>query len=146
MRTLPLSCAVILGTAFGAGCTGEVMYAAYPDRAAAIRHDAVGRGWIPAWIPASATDLREVHDLDTNESALSFETGPERWLPPGQCRLVAKDWVIPSAFRLHPWPSLELLLAHYRVSRCDEPEAATESFLAITRKGGRALFWRVHRR
>jgi hypothetical protein len=146
MLTLWFRRAIVLMAAFCAGCTGEVMYAAYPDRAAAIRHDAVGRGWIPAWIPASATDLREVHDLDTNESALSFETGAERWLPPGQCRLVANDGVIPSAFRLHPWPSLKVLLADYRVSRCDEPEAATESFLAIPRKGGRALFWRVHRR
>ncbi|MFG6108497.1 hypothetical protein [Stenotrophomonas nematodicola] len=146
MRTLPLSCAAVLGTALCAGCTGDVMHAAYPDRAAAIRDDAVGRGWVPAWVPASATDLREVHDLDNNQSALSFATGSERWLPPGDCRSVAADLVIPSALQLHPWPSLEVVLAHYDVRRCDEPESATESFLAIPRDRGRALFWRVHRR
>ncbi|WP_256776374.1 MULTISPECIES: hypothetical protein [unclassified Stenotrophomonas] len=140
MLTLPFRCAIVLMAAFCAGCTGEVMYAAYPDRAAAIRHDAVGRGWIPAWIPASAIDLREAHDLDTNESALGFETGTERWLLPGHCRLVAADVVIPSGLELHPWPSLEVLLASYRIRRCDEPASATESFRAIPRKGGRVLF------
>ncbi len=90
MLRLPIRCAIVLVTAFCAGCTGEVMHAAYPDLAAAIADDAVGRGWIPAWIPASATE--------------------------------------------------------HRVLRCDEPGLDTESFLAMPRKGGQALFWRVHRR
>jgi hypothetical protein len=30
------------------------------------------RGWVPASIPATSTDIRELHDLDTNERCASF--------------------------------------------------------------------------
>lgn len=44
-------------------------YASYAD-AVAARLD--GRGWLPPWVPASARDIEEVHDLDTNRQWLRF--------------------------------------------------------------------------
>jgi hypothetical protein len=34
--------------------------------------DAIARGWIPTWVPSDATDIREVHDLDTNTNCGVF--------------------------------------------------------------------------
>jgi hypothetical protein len=44
----------------------------------ALDSDMVNKGWIPGWVPHEATDLREVHDLDSNTSALAF-TKPLRY-------------------------------------------------------------------
>jgi len=33
---------------------------------------ALDKGWIPSGLPASATKLREVHDIDSNESWIAF--------------------------------------------------------------------------
>jgi hypothetical protein len=53
------------------GCS-EVMATSYVTYAEAERAGAVTRGWIPPFVPRSATDIREVHDLDTNEQWLRF--------------------------------------------------------------------------
>src|SRR5690606_35713915 len=68
-------------------CTNDVLDASYPTQAEAVAAGAVQRGWIPAWVPPEATDLREVHNVDTNESALLF-TLPAKlnWRPPASCR------------------------------------------------------------
>lgn len=50
----------------------EVLEERYADHEAARAAGAVARGWIPAWVPPSARDIREVHDLDTNAQTLSF--------------------------------------------------------------------------
>ena len=42
------------------------------DSAGAIR-----RGWLPSFTPHSATDLRDVHDLDTNQQWLRFRAPDE---------------------------------------------------------------------
>lgn len=47
----------------------DASYATYEEAKA---DGAMRRGWIPAFVPASATDLKESHNLDTNESWLTF--------------------------------------------------------------------------
>lgn len=42
----------------------------FPTREAAA--ELIKRGWIPEWLPASATNIYEFHDLDTNEVWLRF--------------------------------------------------------------------------
>jgi len=37
----------------------------------------VGRGWIPEYLPPSSVEIREVHDLDTNEMWCTFEFARE---------------------------------------------------------------------
>ncbi len=44
----------------------------YPDAPEAIRAGAVERGWIPAFLPLSAKEITEKHNLDTNEVWLRF--------------------------------------------------------------------------
>ena len=52
---------------------GERPVAEYATRAEADAAGAFTRGWLPAFLPASARALREVHDLDTNERWLRFD-------------------------------------------------------------------------
>lgn len=44
----------------------------YSDSVEAINSGAIERGWIPAFLPASAREIREKHNLDTNEVWVHF--------------------------------------------------------------------------
>ncbi len=58
-----------------AGCGEQIdkNYATYVD---AQRAGAVEKGWIPAFIPSSASDIVDSHDLDTNRQTLQFKLPP----------------------------------------------------------------------
>ncbi len=59
----------------------------YASYAEARAQGAVGPGkWLPELLPESATDIREQHDLDTNESWLSFSFTPGELDQPPGCR------------------------------------------------------------
>ena len=64
--------ALLLALLVGASGCSEVMGASYATYGDAERAGAVARGWIPSFVPRSATDIREVHDLDTSEQWLRF--------------------------------------------------------------------------
>jgi hypothetical protein len=49
--------------------TPVTYYATYADAAAAGE---MARRWIPSWLPTGAHDIREAHDIDTNERWLSL--------------------------------------------------------------------------
>jgi hypothetical protein len=59
-----LSCAVSLAC----GDVQESRYSAAGDAQASL-----ARGWLPAGLPGSATQIHEWHDVDTNESYGSFK-------------------------------------------------------------------------
>jgi len=50
---------------------------AYPTWAEAQRAGAVERGWVPAFVPRSAREIRDSHDLDSNRQTLFFVARPE---------------------------------------------------------------------
>lgn len=58
------------------GACSEQVEEIYPTWADAERAGAVERGWIPAWVPSSARDIRESHDLDSNRQTLLFVADP----------------------------------------------------------------------
>ena len=70
------------------GCE-ETVTASYPTYADAERAGAVARGWIPSFVPRSATEIREVHDLDTNQQWLRFR------VPQGDTSVAVGASVIP---------------------------------------------------
>lgn len=55
------------------GCSSDVLSSSHATRAEAA--DTIGRGWIPAVLPESATDIRESHNLDTNVGHGTFAFG-----------------------------------------------------------------------
>lgn len=65
---------LVVGTLLLTGCD-ETIRMSYPTTAAARAHGAVQRGWLPEELPDSATNISEVHDLDTNTGGGSFQFG-----------------------------------------------------------------------
>lgn len=65
-----LAAAVILAVLL-AGCN-ENMRASYETYAEAEADGAISRGWIPAYVPPSATQIMEVHNLDVNTQRIRF--------------------------------------------------------------------------
>ena len=55
---------------------GEQVEESYSTWAEADRAGAVARGWIPTFIPASAREIRDSHDLDSNRQTLQFVVQP----------------------------------------------------------------------
>jgi hypothetical protein len=78
MRRRPgtLCAVVILATSAlaGGGCR-ETLEKHYSSSAEAERDGAISRGWIPSWISSSATQIAEVHNLDTNSQLLMLLSG-----------------------------------------------------------------------
>jgi hypothetical protein len=70
-RLVPTASLLALGLLALAGCreTYRARYATYRD---AEQRGAVQRGWIPAFVPRSATDIAEAHQLDMNTQRLRF--------------------------------------------------------------------------
>jgi hypothetical protein len=52
---------------------------AYPDAAAARRAGEQARGWLPAFVPATATDVRIAGNVDTNRHWLRFTVAAGMW-------------------------------------------------------------------
>ncbi len=62
---------------------GESQTRHYPTHADAERDGSFARGWLPADIPADATEIVESHNLDSNQMWVRFNlsaTAPERLL------------------------------------------------------------------
>lgn len=123
-----------------------VMDSSYATKQEAVDAEMITKGWIPAWVPEEATDLREVHDLDSNVSALAFSKprSKQLLLPPG-CRPVNHSATRPALFNRSWWPSEAALKRAYTFFHC-EHEIDRSVFVATSRTGDRVLFWRTYAR
>ncbi|HYQ23153.1 MAG TPA: hypothetical protein VER16_07110 [Stenotrophomonas sp.] len=73
-----------------AGCM-EVASTEYADRDQAVSRNAIGESkWLPAWLPEDAVDIRETHDMDTNETWLVFHPASGFFVFPEDCRPASK--------------------------------------------------------
>ena len=101
-----------LGLAVALVACVEFQEASYVDLADADRDGATRRGWIPDWLPPSARTLREAHDLDTNQTVLSFRYDPaERFQIPGHCAPVKAAEVRQPPFKMSWWPKAVFMSA-----------------------------------
>jgi hypothetical protein len=62
----------VIASVLLAGCSDDVVYRHYPSHAAALAAGEQQRGWLPEWVPGTASDLHLQYDLDTNEWWLRF--------------------------------------------------------------------------
>jgi hypothetical protein len=123
------------------GCLDTTLDVSYPTMAAAVSDGAVTRGWIPAWLPANATDLHEVHDLDSNESALSFGVpASTRLALPSTCQPVQLSDTLPVRFSRSWWPTAAELERSYTFYSC------SAEFVGLHKSGRRALHWHTNTR
>lgn len=54
----------------------EELEESYASFAEAENDGAVKRGWVPAFVPKSARDIHDTHNLDTNAQTLEFRANP----------------------------------------------------------------------
>ena len=58
-----------------AACS-DLRESSYSSMAEARRVGALDRGWLPDILPDAATNLREIHNIDTNQTWCAFELAP----------------------------------------------------------------------
>lgn len=99
----------------------EDLISTYPTYAEAEQDSAIARGWIPAYIPRSAREIREVHNVDTNRQWLRFR------LPEADARQMVR--------RMLPLSYADLRDARARPPRWDGPwlPELEQNSLAATR-------------
>jgi hypothetical protein len=85
-----------------AGCS-ETFESRYSDWQKAQKDGAFERGWLPDWLPPSAADIREIHDLDTNAGAFSFLV-PTSWSPPEAAGCVPSSQAAAPSIRFSDFP------------------------------------------
>ncbi|HOD49619.1 MAG TPA: hypothetical protein PKY01_13955 [Candidatus Hydrogenedentes bacterium] len=67
---------------------GFVREAHYATHTQAVAHGAVSCGWLPEFVPGSATDIAEIHKNDANHSLLRFRL-------PGDAREALRESLSP---------------------------------------------------
>lgn len=126
------------------GCFWETIDSSYETLADAVAEDQVVKGWVPGWVPPSATDLRVVYNLDSNASALALELPAKTALNlPSNCASITYAESVPVYFERNWWPSEPDLRAEYSFFRC-RTDAAQHVFVAVKADGSRALHWRTY--
>jgi hypothetical protein len=141
LRLISLAAVTWVATA----CTDDVFDASYATQSAAVAAGAIERGWIPTWVPTEATQLREVHNVDTNQSALLFSL-PSRstWRPPRECDPAVAGEFSEPAFSRDWFPDVE---RGYDLFVCpgERPGAQPQLYagLAISRSRQQVFHWRM---
>jgi hypothetical protein len=88
-------------------------------------------GWIPAWLPETAVDIQEKHNLDTNAGLLFFTTVDQFTIPEG-CDAAG---ITPSAtLTAEWWPGAKVM--EMPVYSCGD------GFLAVDEASSTIYFWR----
>jgi hypothetical protein len=130
------------------GCLlSDTLDASYASMAEAVSKEAVAKGWIPEWLPEDAANIREVHNLDTNTSALAFDIPPHtEWHLPEHCRPVSFNDTSPSVFNRSWWPSDDSLASSYSFFQCKADASPDFAFVGISKTGTRGLHWRTYAR
>ena len=123
----------------------------HADRETAARAGAFELGWLPAFVPAGARELREVHDPTTTRTWGRFVLAAPGWFPE-----IKKGALLPGEtglrgppLKLEWWPadaagkvsSLVLEQRGWRVTLVDE--ARGPIFVAV--RGTEVVFWRLAR-
>ncbi|MUV15458.1 hypothetical protein [Noviluteimonas gilva] len=129
-----------------AGCFWETPDSSFDTASDAIDAGLVYKGWIPGWLPHDAVELREVHNIDTSASELSFEIPGARSLKlPDDCKPIAYAQTVPAIIQRRWWPSEEALRTEYRFFKCDA-DAAGYVFVGLRNDGKRVVHWRTYGR
>ena len=116
----------------GVGCLpGETPEEAYAGYSEAADGGAIERGWIPEWLPETAVNIHEKHDLDRNTSILVFDVGGSFVIPEG-CKPAATT--SKASLSAGWWPVAEV--AELPVHDCGS------GLLAVDEAGMRIYYWR----
>lgn len=89
--TIILNLSLAMALAFAVSGCVEIASAEYAGRNQASARGAIGDSkWLPVWLPEDAVDIREAHDVDTNESWLVFRPSSGVLALPENCQRTSK--------------------------------------------------------
>ena len=138
---------VLLAAVAASSCTNDVLDASYATHAEAVAAGAVERGWIPTWVPSVATDLREVHRVDTSESVLSFNLpSGHDWAPSAPCHPADAGEFSEPAFRRSWLPDITSSYTFYSCPSGVNSSVPVIAAVAVRIDGQHVLHWRVFAR
>jgi hypothetical protein len=89
-----------------AGCKdSDLSEQHYANYSQVTSDHAIDRGWVPDWLPANATNIYELHNIDTNYSMLrfSFPAGTEL-KPPSACAQIDPSKAPQPRYSRSWWP------------------------------------------
>ena len=124
----------------------EMIERSYGTLADAVKAEAVGNDkWIPTLLPPSATEIKEVHNIDTNETWLTFRF--DFWQVSTidkRCKRVGIETLARARKRPRPWWPESLVRGaaktqpngQYRYYQC-----GAKSFLSIDSVNNMAYYW-----
>jgi len=148
--------------ALGILYAGEDIHAEYATYADAEADGAVERGWIRDFVPTSAVNIRDSHNLDSNAQWMSFEFDPSDRPKMEEKLAPAKRAVIPFSGpgflfdKVDPWWPKDLqkrpsdLLEKYDFYRFEYTikygggPIDYIGYLAIEKNSPRAWYWDLH--
>lgn len=111
---------------------GETVEVTYNNVDDAAKAGAIERGWIPAWLPKTAVDLHEKHNLDSNTGILRFSLNISDLKIPSDCQETTGP--LPATLSADWWPA-DLHQTH-TVFRC------AGGYIAVDEKNGHVYLWR----
>ena len=133
MALLPVSCDWI-----------ESNESHYPDMKAAAEAGAILRGWIPAFVPESAVDIRLKYDIENNRTWLSFHGIVDRSTISHACQgLTTIDVTYPSSGPRGWWPDVLTLSSKEGKSEYEYYTCKDGEILAIHRVKAQVFLWRL---
>jgi len=136
--------ATVLATLVTAGCTDDVLDASYASRSEVEADGAIARGWVPEWLPAEATHIREVHNVHSSESALAFRLPRGAgWRPPSPCQPATRSKPRAPRFNREWIPKLDGRAKYYSCPVEEGSDAAKVETVAILSGGQQVLHWRA---
>lgn len=81
---------IISGCGFCVVYSSECYFSSFENIDQAREKNAFTKGWLPHWLPESAVEIHEGHDLDTNAQAISFSlSGNAHFSLPTTCQSVS---------------------------------------------------------
>lgn len=76
-RNVIVSLALLVSTQIWAGIFGDSVSTKFENYQEMEASGIVEQGWLPAFLPKSAINIQEKHDLDTNVVMATFEYDPQ---------------------------------------------------------------------
>jgi len=137
---------VLAAAALSAACSSSEQETAYKSMSAAQSAGALHSGWIPAWLPPDAYNLKERHVSDMSRSIVRFAfPADEKWAPPSDCSPVPLSQVAAPEVAAAWWPNDVATRGVADPGHIYFACAAATAFLAVNHSRGEGFYWRVRR-
>jgi len=121
----------------------DTRQASYADYKAAENAGEVARGWIPAYIPKSAVDIRIKYDIENNQTWLTFYTTSDdlSWIATSCKRVSHSEINYPRKSPARWWPSDLVDKDQKRTAAYEFYRCHNKGVMAINKNKKEFFYW-----